>query len=234
MVYPPKGGIAINTEDYSCLGEDQFLNDVIIDFYLKYLTSEVLSEVDRNRTHVFSSFFYKRLTTPNATTVADKKDDKKALTAAEKRHERVKKWTKNVNIFEKDFIVIPINEHAHWFLAIVCFPGLVGKVAPKSTNVKESEAYKNVHKNKKAKEVKEEKLQAFTIANTTITPVATKPQTSTITIVEEGDGSERDEAEGDDEEMEMDTDDDVSLKFCCCSITKSFSRKMYTITLNVT
>lgn len=40
MVYPPppaKGGIPINTEDYACLGEDQFLNDVIIDFYLKYV-----------------------------------------------------------------------------------------------------------------------------------------------------------------------------------------------------
>lgn len=39
MIYPPppaKGGISINTEDYACLGEDQFLNDVIIDFYLKY------------------------------------------------------------------------------------------------------------------------------------------------------------------------------------------------------
>lgn len=38
MVYPPppeKGGIPINTEDYACLDEDQFLNDVIIDFYLK-------------------------------------------------------------------------------------------------------------------------------------------------------------------------------------------------------
>lgn len=38
LVYPPppsKGGIPINTEDYACLGEDQFLNDVIIDFYLK-------------------------------------------------------------------------------------------------------------------------------------------------------------------------------------------------------
>jgi len=40
LVYPPppaKGGISINTEDYSCLGEDVFLNDVIIDFYLKYV-----------------------------------------------------------------------------------------------------------------------------------------------------------------------------------------------------
>lgn len=38
MIYPPppeKGGIALNNQDYACLGEDQFLNDVIIDFYLK-------------------------------------------------------------------------------------------------------------------------------------------------------------------------------------------------------
>lgn len=38
MVFPPppvRGGISINTEDYSCLAEDVFLNDVIIDFYLK-------------------------------------------------------------------------------------------------------------------------------------------------------------------------------------------------------
>lgn len=38
MVYPPppeKGGITLNNQDYACLGEDQFLNDVIIDFYLK-------------------------------------------------------------------------------------------------------------------------------------------------------------------------------------------------------
>lgn len=48
------------------------------------------------------------------------------LTAAEKRHSRVKTWTKNINLFEKDFIVIPINENAHWFLAIICFPNMKG------------------------------------------------------------------------------------------------------------
>ena len=221
MVYPKvgiAGGIAINTDDYSCLGEDQFLNDVIIDFYLKYLTLEILSEVDRNRTYVFNSFFYKRLTTKNP----DEKKEKKGLSPAESRHERVKKWTKYVNIFEKDFVVIPINEHAHWFLAIVCFPGLVGQVAPKSSNMKESEALKNVNKCKKMKEVKEEKLQAFTVANTTITPITplrpVTPKTPTSTVTLEEDGSERDEAEGDDDEMEMDTDDDVSFKINFSSI----------------
>lgn len=67
LIYPPgKGGISINTEDYMCLAQDQFLNDVIIDFYLKYLCHDILSPQQREKTHVFSTFFYKRLTTkPN-------------------------------------------------------------------------------------------------------------------------------------------------------------------------
>jgi hypothetical protein len=44
--------------------------------------------------------------------------------AAERRYYRVKKWTRNVNIFNKDFLVIPINKNVHWYLAIVCFPYL--------------------------------------------------------------------------------------------------------------
>ncbi|CAK9818629.1 Sentrin-specific protease 7 [Anthophora plagiata] len=198
-VYPPppaKGGIAINTEDYLCLGEDQFLNDVIIDFYLKYLTLEVLSETDQQRIHVFSSYFYKRLTSPHTQAV----ESNVPLSPAAKRHARVQKWTKNVNIFEKDFIIIPINEHAHWFLAIICFPGLVGEVFTPSKRTEDSDVRKTVQKSKKLKEVK---LQAVTIGSTTLTPM-----TTTITIDQADDGSERDEAEGDDEEMEMDSEDD--------------------------
>lgn len=64
------------------------------------------------------------------------------LTPAEKRHLRVKNWTKNVNIFEKDFIVIPINENSHWFLAIICFPGLEGWRAMSDRNKIIKEAVK--------------------------------------------------------------------------------------------
>lgn len=38
MVYPPppaKGGILVTNEDLHCLNDGEFLNDVIIDFYLK-------------------------------------------------------------------------------------------------------------------------------------------------------------------------------------------------------
>lgn len=129
LIYPPgKGGIPINTEDYMCLAQDQFLNDVIIDFYLKHLVHDVLTHSQREKTHIFSTFFYKRLTTKpskvNRSSNPHEWDSN--LTPAQKRHARVKTWTKNVNIFEKDFIVVPINENCHWFVAIICYPSLDG------------------------------------------------------------------------------------------------------------
>jgi len=118
LIYPPgRGGLSINTYDYVCLATDSYLNDVIIDFYLRYLHNEKLSPEQKAKTHIFSQFFYKRLTTMS-------KDKDQKLTAAQKRHSRVASWTKNVNIFEKDFVIIPINEQSHWFLAIICYPNL--------------------------------------------------------------------------------------------------------------
>lgn len=66
----------------------------------------MLSKVDHDKTHVFSSYFYKRLTSPHTQAAGNSEN----LSPAAKRHARVQKWTKNVNIFEKDFVVIPINE----------------------------------------------------------------------------------------------------------------------------
>ena len=39
----------------------------------------------------------------------------------------MKRWTRKVNIFEKDFVVVPINENYHWYLCIICYPGQVGE-----------------------------------------------------------------------------------------------------------
>ena len=37
----------------------------------------------------------------------------------------VKKWTKKVDIFSKDFLIVPVNYKLHWSLGIVCYPGNV-------------------------------------------------------------------------------------------------------------
>ena len=41
-------------------------------------------------------------------------------------HEGVRRWTKNVDIFTKDYLVVPIHDELHWSLALVCFPGSIG------------------------------------------------------------------------------------------------------------
>ncbi|NXH20681.1 SENP6 protease, partial [Bucco capensis] len=123
IVYPPppaKGGISVTNEDLHCLNEGEFLNDVIIDFYLKYLVLEKLKKEDADRIHVFSSFFYKRLNQRERRNTHETSN----LSIQQRRHGRVKTWTRHVDIFEKDFIFVPINEAAHWFLAVICFPGL--------------------------------------------------------------------------------------------------------------
>lgn len=197
LIYPPgTGGISINTEDYMCLAIDQYLNDVIIDFYLKYLLSEHLGDEQRERTHVFSTFFYKRLTTMTTRRAGG---DTAKMTASQKRHARVKNWTKSVNLFEKDFVIIPINEQSHWFLAIVCFPALKGpETMDGGVPIKQMS---RVTKKSGA----ERKRVSLQIGNTTITPVS-KRELDTLYLPVEDD-EERDEAEGDDSDLASDDSD---------------------------
>lgn len=48
----------------------------------------------------------------------------KSKNIRQSRHSHVATWTKSVNIFEKDFIIIPINEKAHWYVVVICFANL--------------------------------------------------------------------------------------------------------------
>ncbi len=120
---PGKGQAAQHFNSYSvasvhacCVGH-RYLQ------YGKYQDKEAVLA----KTHIFTTYFYKRLTTrPSSKNKANKHhpvEDDPSLSPAEKRYDRVRKWTKKVNLFDKDFIVVPINEHAHWFVCIICFPG---------------------------------------------------------------------------------------------------------------
>ncbi|RNA41042.1 sentrin-specific protease 7 isoform X4, partial [Brachionus plicatilis] len=148
--------IEINSVDFSCLKEGEFLNDNIISFYLKYLFNEIISPEDRKRTHIFDTFFYQKLTH----TAETKSKEDTALNAAQRRYMRVKNWTRSVNIFEKDFLIIPINKNVHWYLAIVCYPYLKEPVYQENSKINaEREKKKDSLKHKLFKNSKETEFE---------------------------------------------------------------------------
>lgn len=116
---PAVGGITVTNEDLFCLNDGEFLNDVVVEFYIKYLYNNRLTASQREKTHIFNTFFYDQLRKEN-------KESSSGLSLQRRRHSQVKRWTKHVDLFSKDFIIVPINDESHWFLAIICFPHLVG------------------------------------------------------------------------------------------------------------
>ena len=83
----------------------------------RYLLHQLAPKI-HEKVHVFNSFFYQRLSSAKLTNPTDLNDEKTGF-------QLVKSWTRSVNLFEKDFIVIPINENLHWFLAIICNPNCI-------------------------------------------------------------------------------------------------------------
>ncbi|VUC19930.1 unnamed protein product [Clonostachys rosea] len=109
LVYPPTGKnrATVDADDIPRLDEGEFLNDNIITFYLRHLQIKLEAESPSKlkRVHIFSSFFFETL-------------------KSAKKYEGVKSWTAKIDLFSYDYIVVPVNEHAHWYLAIICNPGM--------------------------------------------------------------------------------------------------------------
>lgn len=89
-----------------------YLNDSIIDFRLRHFMRTTLPVEVSSRTHVFSCQFFTRL--------SQEKDPFEA-------YKLVSSWTKQIDLLSLDFIVVPINDGAHWSLTIIVRPFLALK-----------------------------------------------------------------------------------------------------------
>lgn len=100
LLYPFEGPKRTNVdhEDLNRLKNSEFLNDNIINFYLRYL-EEGLREKSPSMAqefHFFNTFFYERLSMKTA--------DKK------RNMDGVLKWTAKIDLFKKNYVIVPINE----------------------------------------------------------------------------------------------------------------------------
>ncbi|KAG4306493.1 hypothetical protein PORY_000481 [Pneumocystis oryctolagi] len=108
LVYPP---VVLYDDDIERLNDGEFLNDTIIDFYLKYIQNKLFqnnpSKIEES--YIFNTFFYKRL-------VDKDRFGKKG------GYQNVRKWTSKtkIDLFTKKYVVVPVNESLHWYVAIIC------------------------------------------------------------------------------------------------------------------
>lgn len=110
LIYPTAavGAVNITNGDLKRLRPGEFLNDTLIEFGLKrwHKTLENDEPELASQIHIFSSFFYKKLNIKNH----------------DEGFQSVRRWTLKMDIFSKRFIIIPINENLHWYLAIIYLP----------------------------------------------------------------------------------------------------------------
>jgi sentrin-specific protease 7 len=94
-------------DDLARLDEEEFLNDSLIDFYMIYLSKTY--KLPQHKVFFFNTYFYTRLTQNTG--------------RASMNYDNVARWTSKIDVFEYDYIVVPINEDIHWYLAIICNVG---------------------------------------------------------------------------------------------------------------
>jgi sentrin-specific protease 7 len=95
--------ITILGKDYDRLSPGEFLNDTLIDFWISWLVYRMGGVSDQ--IHVFTTQFYTKLEQEGV--------------------ESVMSWTakKNIDIFEKKYIFVPVNKDIHWSLLVIVNPG---------------------------------------------------------------------------------------------------------------
>ncbi|KAH7718862.1 CRE-ULP-4 protein [Aphelenchoides avenae] len=116
----PYTQLTILYSDYECLGDGDFLNDPIVDFYLNYLVSHELP--DKHRIQVLPAVFWPTLR------IEVHKSDNKLISRQQmlsSRYRKLSEWVEDMDLFENDFLVIPINDCYHWYLCIVCYPEML-------------------------------------------------------------------------------------------------------------
>ncbi|XP_050213418.1 probable ubiquitin-like-specific protease 2B isoform X2 [Mercurialis annua] len=115
VIYPEgdSDAVSISKRDFDLLLPETFINDTIIDFYIKYLKNRIPPE-EKHRFHFFNSFFFRKL--------ADLDKDPSSASDGRAAFLRVHKWTRKVDIFGKDYVFIPVNFSLHWSLLVICHP----------------------------------------------------------------------------------------------------------------
>ncbi|KAK9702297.1 hypothetical protein K7432_011302, partial [Basidiobolus ranarum] len=92
--------MTIRQEDILRLRDEQWLNDELVNFYGALIMERAKIQPDKYPSvHVFNTYFYPLLT--------------------EHGYPKVQRWTRKVDLFSKELVIIPIHLGVHWCCAII-------------------------------------------------------------------------------------------------------------------
>lgn len=94
-------GLRITRKDLYTLADLNWLNDEVINFYMNLLIARGTSSNKNPKVHAMNTFFYPKLLSGG--------------------HSSLKRWTRKVDIFAQDLMVVPIHLDIHWCMSIVDF-----------------------------------------------------------------------------------------------------------------
>lgn len=111
LIYPPNGRrlATVAWDDLERLEDGEMLNDSLVTLFLRYLQEN--ADQDQVKTmHFFSTFFYEVLMRRS-----EEKGSKGQI-----NYNGVANWTKNIFLFRRDFVIVPVHELNHWYAMVVC------------------------------------------------------------------------------------------------------------------
>ncbi|XP_012537438.1 sentrin-specific protease 1 [Monomorium pharaonis] len=94
-------GLRITRKDLYTLADLNWLNDEVINFYMNLLIARGTSLDKYPKVHAMNTFFYPKLLSGG--------------------HSSLKRWTRKIDIFAQDLMVVPIHLDIHWCMSIVDF-----------------------------------------------------------------------------------------------------------------
>ncbi|CAI5473938.1 unnamed protein product, partial [Closterium sp. Yama58-4] len=153
VVFPKNGkdSVAVRWKDVEQLKPGRFLNDTLIDFYLKHLEVQAMEQGRIAFPLAAGDQSLPAPLPPAATaTVSEAAEEgaggarqappsvhffncfffKRLIGEEKAAHSRVRTWTRGVNLFACDFVFIPVNLSLHWSLLVICHPNRVVSVPP--------------------------------------------------------------------------------------------------------
>lgn len=108
--------ITVNESDFKTLHRNYWVNDIIIDFGIKYIIEEGVKKglIDASEIHSFNSFFFKKLTSGTKSG------------STPQYYNNIKRWLSKLDLMKFKYLIIPVNTDLHWYCCIIRnLPGLL-------------------------------------------------------------------------------------------------------------